>query len=126
MIIRKASKKNLPAILKLIGEHPEQLMQHHLPKTSEFLLAILDENIVGCCALEIYSKRLAEIRSLAVNKNFQGRGIATELVKSCLELAKKKKVYEVISITSASKLFEKHGFGTFKNEKYALIKILEN
>ncbi|MEK7132895.1 MAG: GNAT family N-acetyltransferase [Patescibacteria group bacterium] len=126
MIIRKASKKDLPAILKLIGEHPEQLMQSHLPKASEFLLAIQGKRIVGCCALEIYSKRLAEIRSLAVNKDFQGRGIATKLIKSCLKLAKKKKVYEVISITSASRLFEKHGFGTFNNEKYALIKILQN
>ena len=37
---------------------------------------------------------------------------------------KKKKVYEVLSITGAVRLFEKQGFGTFKGEKYALLKIL--
>ncbi|MDO8522650.1 MAG: GNAT family N-acetyltransferase [bacterium] len=124
MVIRKASSKDMPAILKLIGEYPGQLMQSHLPKASEFLVAIESQHIVGCCALAIYSTRLAEIRSLAVNKKFQGRGIGTQLIKSCLKAAKKKRVYEVISLTSAPDLFKKHGFGAFNKAKYALIKIL--
>jgi|SRR3989338_605751 len=126
MVIRKASTRDLPAILKLIGEYPGQLMQSHLPKASEFLVAIEGRQIVGCCALAIYSTRLAEIRSLAVNKSFQGRGIGTELIKACLRVAKKKRVHEVISLTSAPILFKKHGFGAFNKEKYALIKVLKN
>ncbi|MCR4280747.1 MAG: GNAT family N-acetyltransferase, partial [Candidatus Kaiserbacteria bacterium] len=81
--------------------------------------------IVGCCALEVYSKRLAEIRSLAVTRRYQGKGIATKLIETCLELAKKRGAYEVLSITGASKLFKRNGFGTFNKEKYALIKILQ-
>src|SRR3989338_164209 len=126
MKIRKATRKDFSAILKLIREYPDKLMQNHLPKPGEFFVAIEDSKIVGCCALEVYSKRLAEIRSLAVTKSFQGKGIATKLIETCLRLAKKRGAYEVLSITGASKLFKKNGFGTFNKEKYALIKILKN
>ena len=130
MKIRKATKRDWPHVLNLIREHPKQLMQHHLPRPSEFFIAIVEDTatgttqVVGCCALEIYSKRLAEIRSLAVTEKHQGNGIATILVEKCLALAKKKKVYEVLSVTGALPFFEKRGFNTFNNEKYALLKIL--
>ena len=124
MNIRKATKKDWQNILRLIREHPKQLMQHHLPRPSEFFVAIADGKIVGCCALEVYSRRLAEVRSLAVMKKYQGNGIASALVERCVAHAKKKGVYEVLSITGALLFFEKRGFRTFNKEKYALLKIL--
>ena len=124
MKIRKATAKDWPQILRLIREHPKHLMQHHLPRPAEFFVALLDRKVVGCCALEIYSKRLAEVRSLAVTKKYQGNGIATQLVERCLAHARKREVYEVLSITGALPFFEKRGFKTFNNEKYALLKIL--
>ncbi|MBI5470208.1 GNAT family N-acetyltransferase [Candidatus Kaiserbacteria bacterium] len=124
MKTRKASLKDFPAIRALIKAFPDKLLQDHLPPIGSFFVAIEDTQIVGCCALEIYSKRLAEIRTLAVAKEYQGRGIASELVAKCLADAKKKRVYEVLSITGAVALFEKQGFGTFNKEKYALLKIL--
>lgn len=125
MNIRKASSKDMPAILKLIGEYPDKLMQNHLPRASAFFVATEGRQVVGCCALEVYSKRLAEIRSLAVTKNFQGKGIAQQLIRACLQAAKKNDVCEILCITGAPRVFEKYGFGTFKKEKYALIKIAE-
>jgi amino-acid N-acetyltransferase len=124
MEIRRASADDLPDILALVKQYPDVLVQDHLPEAKEFFVAEENGQIVGCCALEVYSQRLAEIRSLAVAKEHHGKGIGTELIEACLEAAKEKGVYEVISITSAVPLFEKHGFGTFKNEKYALIKVL--
>ncbi len=110
--------------------YPSQLIQEHLPKASKFFVAVKStpsgKKIIGCCALEIYSKRLAEIRSLAVEKSFQGNGIATELVKSCLKLAQKNKIYEVLSITGEPRLFERAGFKTFNKERFALLKILRS
>lgn len=126
MEIRKATKVDWNLILELIEQYPEVLIQDHLPAPEEFFVAIEGGNIIGCCALEVYSTRLAEIRSLAVAKEHQGKGIGTSLIECCLQEAKAKKVYEVLTITSALPLFEKHGFGTFKNEKYALIKVLGN
>ena len=46
-------------------------------------IARLDGRIVGCAALEIYSKKLCEIRSLAVDPSAQGLGIGKQLVAAC-------------------------------------------
>jgi amino-acid N-acetyltransferase len=124
MQIRKATSADFPAIQELIKLFPDKLLQDHLPTPEEFTIAIEDNAIVGCCALEIYSKRLAEIRSLAVSPQHQGKGIATKLIDTCMQEAKDKNIYEVLTITGSSSLFEKLGFGTFNNEKYALLKIL--
>lgn len=123
--IKKASAKDLPTIKRLIKMYPRQLMQMHLPRTDQFFLAAADGRIVGCCALEIYSKRLAEIRSLAVEKSFQGKGIGTKLIRHCLALADRERIAEVLAITGAVILFERAGFKTFRKEKFALLKILK-
>jgi len=124
MQIRKAATEDFPVIQALIKLFPEKLLQEHLPEPEEFTVAVEDGKIVACCALEVYSKRLAEIRSLAVSPEFQGQGIATKLIEVCVQEANDKQIYEVLTITGSSTLFEKQGFGTFNNEKYALLKIL--
>jgi amino-acid N-acetyltransferase len=125
MKIRKATPADWLAIRRLVKKYPESLLQNNLPRSGMFFVAVDRKEIVGCCALEIYSKRLAEIRSLAVARQSQGQGLATALVESCLQEAKKKKICEVMAIASARRFFGKHGFGTFNKEKYALLKILD-
>jgi amino-acid N-acetyltransferase len=125
MEIRKATETDFPVIESVIRNFPEKLMQDHLPRPEEFFVAQESGTIIGCCALEVYSQRLAEVRSLAVLPEHQGKGIARQLVEKCLEEAKALNIYEVLAISGANSLFEKYGFGTFKNEKYALIKILK-
>lgn len=124
MQIRRANLEDFPAILKLVREYPDKLIQVHLPDPAEFFVAIENEDIVGCCALEVYSKRLAEIRSLAVTKGFQGKGIATKLVSACVEEARKQDIYELLAIAGGEEFFSRFGFHTFNKEKFALINIL--
>jgi len=77
--------------------------------------------IVGCAALEIYSKKLSEIRSLAVSPMVQGLGIGKLLVKACVELARERDVLEVMAITSSDEFFKACGFDfTLPGEKKAL------
>jgi N-acetylglutamate synthase-like GNAT family acetyltransferase len=125
MTTRPATSADWDAIAVLIRSFPDQLVQDHLPDPDEFFVAEESGAIVGCCALEVYSKRLAEVRSLAVHPDHQGKDIAKALVEKCLERAKELGVYEVLTITGANSLFEKFGFHSFKNEKYALFKVLE-
>ena len=125
MNIRQAAVKDLPAIKQLIVRHPKQIIQNHIPKAKDFFVAEQDGAIVACCALEVYSRRLAEVRSLVVDEEFQRRGIASKLIKQCLKRAKALKIYEVLSITGAVSLFERQGFKTFNNEKYALLKMMD-
>lgn len=75
-----------------------------------FWVAEKEGELVACCSLEIYSKKLAEIRSLAVDKNHEGEGIASALLEQCLLEAKKKKIYEVLVITDRENLFKRKGF----------------
>ncbi|MDX2074958.1 MAG: GNAT family N-acetyltransferase [bacterium] len=92
----------------------DELMEH-------FFIAEVAGEIVGCVALEIYSRKLAEIRSLAVSKHHQGLGIGRKLVEACLALAREKEILEVMSITSSEDFFLACGFDfTLPGEKKAL------
>lgn len=119
---RDAKPKDLKAIKKLISHYPKELLQVSLPKIGDFFVAEHDGQIIGCCALEVYSKKLAEVRSLAVEEKFQRGGVATRLVKLCLTSARRKKIYEVLTITGIPQLFTRLGFRPFKKQKYALFK----
>ena len=105
MQIRKATLSDKEAVLALIRQYPEVLVQDHLPQIEEFFVAEEGGVVVGCCALEIYSKRLAEVRSLAVSKDHQGKGVGTALIETCLKEAKEKSVHEVLTITTPLLLF---------------------
>ena len=85
-----------------------------------FFVARVDGAIVGCAALEIYSKKLCEIRSLAVHPGAQGLGIGKQLVTACVELAQREGVYEIMAISSAEEFFKSCGFDfTLPNLKRA-------
>ncbi len=85
-----------------------------------FFVARLGGAIVGCAALEIYSKKLCEIRSLAVDPRAQGLGIGKGLVAICVELAIREGVYEIMAISSAEEFFKSCGFDfTLPNLKRA-------
>ena len=73
-------------------------------------IARLDGVIVGCAALEIYSKKLCEIRSLAVDPGAQGLGIGKQLVAACVDLALQEGIYEIMAISVAEDFFKSCGF----------------
>jgi len=125
MNIREALPKDSKKIKALIAKYPKQLLQTNLPRLKDFFVAEKNGEIIACCALQVYSKRMAEIRSLMVGRRYWRQGIATKLIKECLKKAKKLKVYEVLSVTGSVLLFENQGFKMFNNEKYALLKIMK-
>lgn len=88
---------------------------------SDGFIAECEGRLVGFAALEIYSKKLAEIRSLAVDPAMQGNGVGRLLVAKCVERAKEQKVLEVMAITSSETFFRNCGFDfTLPGEKKAL------
>lgn len=100
-----------------------------LPRTTEELrdllehafLAEADGEVVGFGTLEIYSSKLGEIRSLAVQKSERGRGIGQALVEACLRRARREGVFEVMVITSEDAFFQECGFDyTLPGERRAL------
>ncbi|MBI4039421.1 GNAT family N-acetyltransferase [Candidatus Daviesbacteria bacterium] len=124
--IRIAKPKNVKAIFKLVNQ--EARHGKILPRTrseiqkeiSSFFVAEEKKQIVGCVQLDVYSKKLAEIRSLVVDKNFRSNGIGSSLLRLCLKRAKQKRIREVLAVTADMPYFKKHGFKTVLDEKFAL------
>ena len=122
--LRSARSDDIPAILSLIAENPEVL----LPRTIEEMMELLGTTwvvedqgkIVGCCCLEIYSKKICEVRTLAVGKGQQGKGYGRLLVNAAIEEANRRGIPQILTITSALGFFERLGFGACLKEKYAL------
>ena len=84
-------------------------------------VALRDNQIVGFAALEIYSSKMGEIRSLAVSAELQGQGVGRQLVQLCIDRARAQNVLEVMAITSQENFFRSCGFDfTLPGEKKAL------
>ncbi len=118
--VRPAVPEDMPGIRTLIRTFPSYLMQKDIPRAPSFFVAEWEGQIVGCCALQIYSRRLAEIRSLAVNPEFQKKGVATKLLHLCEQRARERKIKQLLAVSSNATFFENRGFRTFLREKIAL------
>jgi len=75
-----------------------------------------DKKPVGVGALHIFSPFLGEIRSLAVDKDYQNKGIGKLLVSTLLEEAKTLGLKEVLVLTYKKEFFEKLGFMEIEKE----------
>lgn len=75
------------------------------------------ERVVGVCALHICWENLAEIRSLAIQEEWQGRGIGTKLVEACLAEACVFGITRVFTLTYQPGFFRRLNFRDIdKNE----------
>ncbi|GAB4511880.1 MAG: N-acetyltransferase [Anaerolineae bacterium] len=125
--IRKARQDDIDTLTAFITPFVEE--GKLLPRTYDELddlidrlfIAEFDGRMVGCAALEIYSKKLAEVRSLAVAPEVRGRGVGKLLVKACVDLATEANILEVMAVTSSEEFFIACGFDfTLPGEKKAL------
>ena len=127
VLIRTAQTGDIPDIARLNQPFVDdgKLLLRTYDELDEllpnFFVALLEGEIVGCAALEIYSPKLAEVRSLAVSGSAQGLGIGKMLVNACLDRAHASNVFEVMAITSSDGFFQSCGFDyTLPGEKRAL------
>lgn len=127
IVVRPAESEDADDVLEFIEIFVEA--KRVLPRTLDEMtllmptayVAVVDEEIVGFAALEIYSRKLAEVRSLCVRPDLQGRGIGKQLTNACVELARQRNVFEVMVITSSDNFFRHCGFDfTLPGEKKAL------
>ena len=123
-MIRKATVSDADAIHDLIAENLDNL----LPRTKEEIAAMIEaffvaeENglIVACACLEVYSAKIAELRSVAVRKDARRKGYGRIVVEAALQEADRRGIPEVLAVTSNVEFFEQLDFRSCLNEKYAL------
>ena len=123
-MLRKAIKADISGISALILENLDTLLRRKKSEIEGLIdttwVVVEDNKIVGCCILEVYSPKIAEVRSVAVKAGFRGRGLGRQLVDAALEEAKKRKVKQVLAVTSNPEWFKQLNFGPCLNEKFAL------
>ena len=114
--IRKARVVDIPAILELIdlGTKSGKILKRSPSdirrNIRHFWAAEEDGRIIACCSLEVYNRKLAEVRSLSVRPNRRRRGVASALIAHCLKEARRRRIYEVLAITDRDNLFKRLGF----------------
>ena len=122
MNVRGAKISDVPAINTLISSYAEldrmlfRSMADIYENLQTFIVAELDNNIVGCCALEVIWSDLAEIKSLAVDGTYKAKGIGRGLVAAAVEEAVKLGVPKVFALTLEPVFFEKSGFEIVEKE----------
>jgi len=122
MKIRNAKISDAEAIYSLINSYAEQdkmlfrSMANIYENLQSFIVAELDGNIVGCCALQIIWSDLAEIKSLAVDETNTGAGVGTMLVAAAVEQAGQFGLLQVFALTLYPGFFEKMGFKTIEKD----------
>jgi len=117
-MIRKARIGDVKKIHKILSAYSEQgtvlprSMSELYDQLRDFVVCVdsADGSIIGTCAMHICWEKIAEIRSLAVLKAYQGKGIGHELVHACLQEARQLEVEQIFVLTYAARYFRKFGF----------------
>jgi len=114
--IRKAHISDIKEIQKLVNEfaRKEQMIPRSMNELYEnvrdFVVAEEKDAIVGACALHVLWDDLAEVRSLAVKKEFQKKGIGRKMVRSCVQEARDLGIKRVFVLTYQPSFFKKLKF----------------
>ncbi|MEW6665786.1 MAG: N-acetyltransferase [Thermodesulfobacteriota bacterium] len=118
-IIRKAAVEDVKHIHRLLNHFGEQglllarplsELYDHVRDFSVLVSAADERTIIGVCALGICWEDLAEIRSLAVAEQEQGKGRGTRLVEACLREAASFGLKRVFTLTYVERFFLRLGF----------------
>ena len=120
-MIRKAKIKDIKQIQELIACFAKQDIR--LPRSLNELYEHIRDfwvyedkgKLAGCAALHISWDDLAEIKSVAVVKKSQSRGIGFDLVSVCLAEAQTLGARKVFVLTYKADFFKKLGFKRIKN-----------
>ncbi len=123
MNIRKAKAQDVIAIYKLLEyfSGKELLLPRSLAElydnVRDFFVAEEDGKIIGCCSLHLCWEDLGEIKSLAVEESWHGKGIARQLVDLCLKDAPDLGLKRIFVLTYVSDFFKNIGFKEISKEK---------
>jgi len=120
-MIRKAKIGDIKQIQSLINSFAKKDLM--LPRSlnelyeniRDFWVYEVNKKIAGCCALHICWEDLVEIKSLAVLKPSQSKGIGAELMLACLDEAKELGAKRIFVLTYKPGYFQQFGFKRVKN-----------
>ncbi len=116
MILRKAKMSDVEGIQGLVNRFADQgaMLARPLSEIYEnlrdYYVTEADGQLIGCVALHINWSDLVEVKSLAVDQAWQGRGVGRRLVDACLEEARELGLTTVFALTMEPEFFARLGF----------------
>jgi ribosomal protein S18 acetylase RimI-like enzyme len=75
-------------------------------------------NLLGCGALHLYSRGVAEIRSLCVEPSLRSNGIGRAIANALLDEAERCGLNTVFALTTSPAFFQKLGFREVPRERF--------
>jgi len=114
--VRPAKTSDVKGIRKLIDTYAPQ--RRILSKETvtlyesvqEFVVAVDGETVVGCGALHVLWEDVAEVRTVAVEKNLHKQGIGHKILERVIERAREIGVKRIFCLTFETEFFGRHGF----------------
>jgi amino-acid N-acetyltransferase len=122
IVYRAALSGEAPLLFALIAAHLEE--GHLLPRqldelarhASRFVVATREARILGCAELAPLSRRVAEVRSLVVDRDARGLGIGRSLVQQLARRARLERFGSICAFTHEPRFFERLGFALVPHE----------
>ena len=116
-VIRRARTADVPAIRRLVDAYSADriLLSKEMvtlyEDIQEFWVATREDGeVLGCGALHVMWEDLAEVRTLATDPSYTGRGVGTALLARLLDVACDLGVSRVFCLTFEVDFFTRHGF----------------
>lgn len=114
--LRRACVEDVDGIHALIDRASQ--VTTVLPRTRDsiaenlqgFIVAVEGGRIVGCGLLAIFTRELAEIKSLVVDETLRGQGVGGKVVRALVEQARRLGIRRVFALTDSVPFFVRQGF----------------
>lgn len=124
IIIRNAQVKDVPQMFKLVNTMA-RLKNNLLPRSMselyehvrDFFVAVDGDKVIGTCSLHIFWEDLAEVRSLAVDPDYQGQGWGERLMQIIIENGRELGLLRLFTLTTIPAFFERFDFAIATKEQ---------
>ncbi|WP_370894456.1 amino-acid N-acetyltransferase [Janibacter sp. GXQ6167] len=116
MVIRRARTRDIRAIRELVRPLAERRVLvakeavQYYESTPDFRVVEIDGRVIACGALHVMWEDVAEIRTLAVDADYLGKGVGGALLEALLDDAREIGVERIFCLTFETTFFERHGF----------------
>ena len=116
-VVRPARTPDVPMIARIVaGFADNRILLHketvnYYENVQEFRVAVDgNDQVIGCGALHVMWDDLAEVRTLAVDESWHGRGVGHALLEELLAQGERLGVYRLFCLTFEVDFFARHGF----------------
>lgn len=121
--IRKARMEDVRPMHQLLGRFADK--RDVLPRSiaeiyenlQQFYVAEYKGKVIGTCALYVTWDNLAEVKALAVEEKFHGKGIGRLLLETVMQTAEALHIRRLFTLTIRTGFFERFGFNHVSKEQ---------